>query len=165
MTSPDFEKRLRTLEDIEEIKQIQAQYVNHLILADFDGVVDCFTEDALVDLHAGTVRGREAMLRLFKEKIALYHRGMEGLFVVHPIISVEGDTAKGNWLLYLQYAAPRTLVPRLSVLNSDQAPDWMQGFYEMEYQRVDGRWKISSLKWRARLVSPLTLVKKEDTVE
>ena len=156
MTSSDFEKRLKTLEDIEEIKQLQAYYVNGLTVANYDNVMECFTKDAVVDLHLGLARGTGEINTLFREKIARFHQGQEGPFAVHPVISVEGDKAKGNWLLYIQYAQPRKLQTSPGMLTTDDAPDWLQGFYEMEYQRVDGQWKISFLKWRSRLMSPMT---------
>lgn len=85
--------------------------------------------------------------------------GQEGDFVVHPIISVDGDTAKGMWLLYLQYALPRKFKSRPPSMTTDDAPDWEQGYYEMEYIRQDGKWKISFLKFEPRLRSPMTLMK------
>ncbi len=161
MDSQDFEKRLRRLEDIEEIKQIQAHYVNCLTTANYDELLKCFTDDAVIDLHAGLARGRKEFTPLFRENIGEVHRGQEGPFAVHPIISVDGDQAKGSWLLYIQYALPRKMEHRPETYTTDDAPDWMQGFYEMEYKRVDGQWKISFLKWRLRLCSPITHLKSD----
>lgn len=154
MTLEELEKRLRTLEDIEEIKQLQVRYVNCLTTTEWDELVDCFAENGVVDLHAGLARGKEAIAKLFKDKISKTHVGLEGNFVVHPIISVEGDKAKGSWLLYIQFSLPHKMQPKPAILPTDDAPDWMQGYYDMEYIREDGKWKISLLKWRRRLLSP-----------
>jgi len=156
MTLEEFEKRLRTLEDIEEIKQLQAHYVNCLTTTEWDELIDCFVENAVVDLHSGFARGKEAIAELYKEKISITHIGMEGNFVVQPIISVEGDRAKGSWLLYIQFSLPHKMRVAPAMTAEEDAPDWMQGFYEMEYVRENGKWKISSLKWRRRLRSPRT---------
>jgi ketosteroid isomerase-like protein len=158
MTLEELEKRIQVLEDIEEIKKLQIQYVNSLTQAKWDDVISCFSDDAVVDIHAGYCKGKAEFSKLFKEIVGLTHIGQEGNFVVHPTISVSGDTAKGSWLLYLQFSQPRTLNPRPTILASDQAPDWMQGYYEMEYERVDGKWKISLLKWRCRLITPRSLL-------
>lgn len=159
MTLAELEKRIRIIEDTEEIRNLQIHYCNSLIKTNWDDVIDCFSDDAVVDLHAGFCRGKEEFTKLFKETICLTHIGQEGNFAVHPIISVEGDTAKGSWLQYIQFAQPRKLKPRPTILSSDQAPNWMQGYYEMEYKKVDGKWKISSLRWRCRLISPRSLLK------
>ena len=154
MTLEELEKRIKTLEDIEEIKQLQGHYVNCLIQVDWDGVIDCFSDNGVVDLHAGMARGKKEMEELFKVKIARVHIGMEGEFAVHPIISVDGDRAKGSWLLYIQFV-PHKLEYKPEIIPTNDAPDWQQGFYEMEYVRENGKWKISLLKWRLRLMSPM----------
>jgi hypothetical protein len=43
-------------------------------------------------------------------------------------------------------------------LSTDDAPDWLHGYYDMEYVREDGKWKISYLKFRTRLWSPVSEV-------
>ena len=164
MTLEELEKRIQILEDIEEIKKLQVHYCNSLILASWDEVIDCFTDDGVVDLHAGFARGKAEFSKLFKETIGLTHVGKEGNFAVHPIITVDGDKAKGSWIHYIQFAQPRKLKPKPAMFTTDDAPNWLQGFYEMEYKKVDGKWKISMLKWRCRLGSPLTIFsnQKED---
>jgi hypothetical protein len=154
MDLEQMEKRLKTLEDIEEIKQLHVHYVNCLTIADWDKVSECFAENSRVDFGNRMAEGKAAIDRLFREQISEMHVGLEGNFVVHPIVSVQGDSAKGSWLLYIQFCRPRELPPDMKALMGDEIPDWMQGFYEMEYVREKGKWKISLLKWRRRLLSP-----------
>ena len=104
MNLEEMEKRLRTLEDIEQIKQLQARYVNCLINTEWDELLDCFSVDGDVDLHSGYARGKEAISKLFREKISVTHIGQEGLYEVHPVISVDGNRAKGSWLLYTHFS-------------------------------------------------------------
>jgi hypothetical protein len=153
----ELEKRIRTMEDIEEIKQLQARYINALINTQWDALIDCFTEDGVVDLMAGLARGKEAFAKFFKEKIALSHIGKEGCYVVHPIINVEGDKAKASWLLYTMFSQPHKIQRVPPDSGEADAPDWIQGYYEMKYVRDNGKWKISLLKWRSRLRSPRIL--------
>ena len=152
MDLEEIEKRLRVLEDIEEIKQIQIRYVNGLTITDWDDLVDCFSENAFVDLSEG-YRGKEEIAEFFKGEITWTHIGKEGNYLVHPVISVDGDKATGSWLLYTLFSQPHTLQTG-SMPVAEDAPDWMHGFYDMEYVRENGKWKISMLKWRKRLVSP-----------
>lgn len=99
-TVNDLLKRVTLSEDIEEIKQLR--YVNALIEADWDAVMECFAEDAtfFAYLIQEEIKGKAAIEKWFKESIAKNHVGKEGDFVVHPIISVDGDTATDSWLLY-----------------------------------------------------------------
>lgn len=152
MNLEELEKRLRVLEDIEEIKQIQIRYVNDLTTTDWDDLVDCFSENAYVDLSQG-YRGKEEIAGFYKGEITMTHIGKEGNFLVHPIISVDGDKATGRWLLYTLFSLPHTLQTGAMPAPVD-APDWMHGFYDMEYVRENGKRKISMLKWRRRLESP-----------
>lgn len=154
MTLEELEKRLRTLEDIEEIRQLQARYVNCLSTIEWDDLVDCFAEDGVVDLHTGIARGKKEIEKFFKEKIAITHIGMEGNFVVHPVISVDGDSARASWLLFTYFSMPHKIQIAPALTAEEDAPEWMSGFYDMEYVRENGIWKISLLKWRNRLRSP-----------
>jgi hypothetical protein len=154
MSLEELEKRIRIIEDTEGIKQLQARYINALITTQWDTLIDCFTEDGVVDLMAGLARGKEAFTKLFKEKIALSHIGKEGCYVVHPIIDVEGDKAKASWLLYTMFSQPHKIQRVPPDSGEADAPGWIQGYYEMEYVRDNGKWKISLLKWRSRLRSP-----------
>jgi ketosteroid isomerase-like protein len=152
----DLEKRIHTLEDIEKVKNLQIRYCNALIQTKWDELIDCFADDAIVDLHMGYCKGKKEFSKLFKESVSKNHKGQEGNFAVHPIVTVNGDTAKGSWLHYIQFAQPRKLSPKPDNCITDDAPNWMQGYYDMEYKKVKGEWKISMLKWRCRLISPLT---------
>jgi hypothetical protein len=161
MTLAELEKKIQTLQDIEEIKKLQYNYCNYLILAKWDEVIDCFSDDGVVDLHAGFARGKAEFSKLFKEEIGHTHTGKEGNYAVHPIIDVDGDKARGSWIHYIQFAQPSKIYPKPSLWTTEDAPNWLQGFYDMEYKKVKGHWKISMLKWRCRLASPLSTVKSD----
>jgi hypothetical protein len=148
MDFKEIESKVQLLEDIEQIKQVQIRYVNCLTTCKWDEIADCFAKDAVTDIGMhGIVKGKEEIDRLFKERVSRGHPGREGNFVIHPLISVDGDKAKGSWLLYLMKQYPHTIAGGLDM-------DWEQGFYESEYVREDGQWKISYMKFRVRLSSP-----------
>ena len=161
MSLEDLEKRVKTLEDMDQIQKLQVHYVNCLTTASWDEVFDCFAENGLIDFPQGVARGKEEIREIFRNTVAQMHVGLEGNFVVHPIVSVEGDTAKGSWLLYIQFCRPRELPEDFVALLGGETPDWMQGFYEMEYVREQGKWKISLLRWRRRLLSPRPLSERQ----
>ena len=157
MSLEELEKRVRTLEDMDQIQKLQVHYVNCLTTANWPEVHDCFSDNAVIDFPQGIARGKGEIIAIFRDLVAQMHVGLEGNFVVHPIVTVDGDTAKGSWLLYIQFARPRALPSDFTSLIGGEMPDWMQGFYEMEYVRESGKWKICLLKWRRRLLSPRPL--------
>jgi len=141
----NLEKRVRVTEDIQEIHQLQRRYVNALICTEWDDCADCFAENAKVDVYLHKpITGNAAIRKWFKKELSITHAGKEGDIVIHPIISVNGDKAKGKWLLYMMYFYPRT----------GQSLFWVQGFYNMEYVRENGKWKISLMRWSERLGLP-----------
>jgi hypothetical protein len=156
MNIEELEKRIRVLEDIEEIQKLHYRYVNGLTVSNIDEMVPCFSQDGIVDIHAGLAKTPEERIKIFKKLLTENHIGKEGNFVVHPVISVNGDKATGSWLLYMQFAQPRKMNPRPTIFTTDDAPDWMQGLYDVEYVRENGVWKISYLKIRVRLISPMS---------
>ena len=157
MSLEDLEKRVQRLEDMDRIKKLHVHYVNCLTTASWPEVLDCFAETAVVDFPQGVARGKAEIQAIFKNVVAAMHVGLEGNFVVHPIVEVDGDKATGSWLIYIQFCHPRDMPADFTDQLGGKSPDWMSGFYEMEYIRENGQWKISLLRWRKRLLSLLPL--------
>jgi hypothetical protein len=141
----ELQKRVGITEDIQQIHELQRRYINALITTQWDDCADCFAENARVDVirHA-PVEGNDNIRRWFKEELSKTHVGFEGDILVHPVIELDGDKAKGKWLLYMMYAYPRT----------GQSLFWVQGFYDMDYAREKGKWKISVMRWTERMGLP-----------
>ena len=140
-----LEERVKITEDIQEIHQLQRRYVNALMCTEWDDAVECFSENAVIDVYLHEpISGKPAIEKWFKDELSKTHAGKEGDVCIHPIISVNGDNATGKWLLYMMYFYPRT----------GQSLFWVQGFYDMEYIRENGEWKISVMRWSERLGLP-----------
>lgn len=138
-------RKIIALEDLEKIKQLQYRYLNGINNIAWGEVLDCFTEDAVVEIgRFGRLEGKAQFRSLFEKELPKRHVGKEGNFEVHPIIMLNGDKAQGTWLMYVLHADPESWEPR----------PWSQGIYDMEYTKVEGEWKISHLKWRCRLGGP-----------
>jgi len=141
------EKRLKVLEDIEEIKQLHINYILALSEQNFEAMIECFTEDAIFEM-VGTHKevGKDEIAKMLRE---MGERQREkkmwkgGQILVHPVISVDGDTAKGV-LTYFRITIPHKFVSALGQEVTMLAPD--EAGYDMEYRRVDGKWKMSVLK-------------------
>ena len=59
MDSAELEKKVQILWDTEEIKKLHYQYINSLCFNDWDKLLDCFTEDSVVDLGEGEWQGSD----------------------------------------------------------------------------------------------------------
>ncbi|TES83905.1 MAG: nuclear transport factor 2 family protein [Dehalococcoidia bacterium] len=136
MTLEELEKRVKVLEDIEAIKKLHINYVYLLCNLQWDDMVECFAEDATMELlDQGVCKGKKEISGVFHNVLAKMIKRNDGHFVGQPIISVEGDKAKGHWILYLFFAEPEVR--------------WLQGRQDCEYVRVKGEWKFSSVKFTA----------------
>jgi ketosteroid isomerase-like protein len=142
MSLESLEKRIRVLEDIEEIRKLKARYAAACDINAEPGsvysareIASLFTEDAVFDpgVMGKVVRGRKAIQEVFTG--STHWMSFAVHLVNNPIIDVDGDRAKGTW--YLFQAA--------TFIKGDRAV-WGSGRYDEEYARVDGQWKISSWK-------------------
>ncbi len=131
-----------------QIMNLHNDYVFYLNKRQWREMADCFTEDATAQIHEKR-QGREEIYRLFTDVIAKLNAGKarDVHFAVQPVIEVDGDKAKGHWLMYIF----------ISDLDGT-ARRWIPGRYDSEYTRVDGQWKFSSLiytsPWPHQIVIP-----------
>jgi len=132
------ESRLRRLEAVQEIMDLESQYAFAADTRDTDLYVSLFTEDGVIDLrpYGDRIVGREAIRRFRQaspDKVA---------FSVHylhnPHIVVDGDRAWGRfyWLAALDWVATGEAV-------------WSSGYYLDEFVRTDEGWRIKEkvMKW------------------
>ncbi len=139
-----LEARIQTLEDIEAIKQLQYRYKNAFMQAKWDEVIDCFSEDATLDIKpdgTNVGRGMAEVKRQFGN-MAKAHVGAETDIVYHPVITVNGNKAKGTWFV------------TDTMHIKDQGQQSIYGIYTMEYVKVNGKWKISLIQHRHRKIEP-----------
>ena len=141
MDLDEMEKRLRALEDLEEIKKLQRRYMQHHDRLEFTQILDLFTDDAEVEVRgSGVKKGREQFSSIFLHTLG--DRRLErhdGHLVGEPVITVDGATARGHWTVYMFFSKP--------------AIQWVQGRNDCAYVKVDGVWKISRLKFTRTLAS------------
>ena len=110
MNMEDLERRLRVMEDVEEIKRLKARYCaycddNYNATA----IASLFTEDAVWD---GGIRGRADGRQGIHD---FFFQASQRLpFAIHmvmnPDIEVNGDTATGSW--YRSKPAPTPKIIR-----------------------------------------------------
>lgn len=140
MNLEELEKQVTKLADIEEIKSLQYEYIFYLLNRQWIEIPDFFTDDAFVLVSKlDKAEGREEIYKLFTEQISTKNAGKDrdAHFTLMPVLTVEGEKAKGHWMLYIFIADPAT--GAVSRFN--------QGRYDCEYRKVNGKWKISKLVW------------------
>jgi ketosteroid isomerase-like protein len=126
--------------DIEEIKKLQNKYLFWINEKKWDNCINCFTDDAVAYIPSPVEsKGKAAIAGRFRNYVSKMNLGKDRdkHYAIMPIITVEGDKAKGEWLLYILITDKET----------GKAGSWIQGKYENEYSKVNGKWKISHLKW------------------
>jgi len=129
----NLEKRVKKLEDKEEIRTLRYKYCFKFDERDVDGFANLFTDDAILDLTAGTYEGREEIKQYLRNL-----KGEEGRFEAHmshnPVLEINGNEAVGRWY----YNVP--------LVWEDGKAGWSQGKYYEEYVREDGEWKFDLIE-------------------
>jgi hypothetical protein len=155
-----LEAKIRTLEDIEEIKKLQRAYGFYLEHWMAEDIIDLFSDspDSVLMVAAGHYRGKENIRDFF-------HHGRKGLEMrksdnpefLHQVMQLsgvvdvapDGKTARGRWYGFGANAFPQP--------GGGVNPGWMNGVYENEYVKEDGRWKIKKVHWCMTFHAPYTV--------
>ncbi len=135
MDLQEMEKRLKALEDVEEIKRLKHRYCGFCDDSyDADGIAGLFTEDGIWDGGMmGRADGREGIRSFFLGSPESMPFAVH--MVMNPIIDVDGDTAKGTWYLF-----------QACTFGEGNRAVWGSARYDEEYVRVDGAWMFKHLK-------------------
>ena len=148
------EQRLQHLEDIEAIRALKARYLWCCDRKDPRGMRACFA-DGRVDIDYGAV-GRfdnaDALAKVFSDSgchphMVEMHHGMNPQIVI-----LDENRARGTWSLH--YFLINTQSKGLTQLA---------GFYEDEYKKANGAWKIA--KTRFTVTSTLAMDLTEGTAK
>lgn len=159
MTQHELEARLaaleamtRNLQDIEDIKQLMWDYTYFLDYGELDRVLDCFADDATMEVGMrgateegpaaleGRYEGKDAIRELYRAVMPREDRFAVAHFILNPVVKVEGDRAKGTLYLLEPTGVERAM--------------WGHGRYDMEYVRMDGKWRISSFRLMWNFLTP-----------
>ena len=142
--SQELEARIRKIEDIEDIKNLEARYIYLVDTKQMEKVPDLFADNFIVDFaHMGTFKTRSELSEFLKGAAEgssmMCHQEMT------PYIEVDGDKATGTWYLFGVFT---------HITPQGEVAAWIQGRLDNEYVRVDGKWKVSVRRFRFNLHSP-----------
>ena len=144
MSSHELEARIRKIEDIHEIKNLEARYVYLVDTLQIDKLPDLFADIFTIDFgHLGTFNTKEAFVDFLNG--ARTNTSMMRHQEMTPLIEVDGDKATGTWYLFGLFT---------HVMPQGEVANWMQGRLDNEYVRVDGKWKYSVRKFTFTLHTP-----------
>jgi hypothetical protein len=151
---------LTVTEDIEKIKQLTLRYITGHTMNDGELEAEGFAEDAVFQVGQRQIAGKETITKFAVEHAEMlksmqyYVPGkpspgslqvepgpIDGHLMVHPQISVDGDRATGNWMMYALIAEPRSMC--ILYYNSST--------YDIEYIKRDGEWQIKKMIWTPRI--------------
>ena len=138
--SSEIEQRMQRLEDIEAIRALKARYLFCCDRKDPKGMRACFADGKVhIDYGAvGTFDNADALAKIYTE-IACHDHMVEMHHGMNPQIEVlDGTRARGTWSLH--YFLINTQTKGLTQLA---------GYYEDEYRKHDGAWKITRTKFVA----------------
>lgn len=130
-------RRLRDVEDCLAIRDLKARYWCQLDRRDLEGVRNCLTVDARIDMEGVAHTSRDEFIDYVARA-----SGRAGVFNLHagqnPRIAITGaDRAEGQWdALFTSIDAGERLTIQ------------MTGEYLDTYVRRDGRWLIDGLAFR-----------------
>ncbi len=143
-----LQERVQVLVDREAVLQLQHRLWSAVQLKDEAGIQSCLTEDATCDWNGQSVRGREPVTTLLRDRL-----GVDGTFWGHRAeVDIAGDEATGRWLVYMFSFDPE----HAQVIRTGLA---LTG----RFTRVGGDWRIASSNYRteyvARVPAPTHTVK------
>jgi hypothetical protein len=147
----ELEKKVRTLQDLEEIKRLQRAYGYYLEHWMYEEVIDCFADspDTVLNLIVGIYLGKEGVRRYFtgeKDRSVnpeLLHQIMQLSGIVD--IGADGKTAEGRWYGFGAIALP---------IGKGVWQDLTGGIYTCKYIKEGGKWKILKLMWNPIYSAP-----------
>jgi hypothetical protein len=134
-TLEEQQKQIKKFQDIQELQEMHSNYAYLLLSRNWEKISDLFTYDAVAILHKrGRFQGKAAIIEIFKKVVQNNSKGKgrDSHVAVQPVIHVDGDKASAQWLMFVISTDPES--GRETIIQ--------HGRHEMEYVRVDGKWKI-----------------------
>jgi hypothetical protein len=147
MKLEELEKRIKAIEDAEEVKNMHYKYILALNEQDFETMIECFADDIVEEgILPGKKHNGKAELGKMLREMAISQRAEKlwkgGQLIVHPIVTVDGDTAKGSWT-WFRLGMPHEFTSKQGRQVMIFEP-W-EAKYDMEYRKIKGEWKMSKL--------------------
>ena len=158
-TIEELQARIQRLDDIKQIEQLQKIYGFYSDYSDWQKIVDLFADNdpSVEEADRGVYKGKAGVRRYY---IDLLGDGpnkprrvglMSIVFQLQGVVTVEkdGQTGHGRW-----YGMGMEAKPILSINEGDLRQTWINGIYENEYAKENGKWKIKKLHFYLTFRTP-----------
>jgi hypothetical protein len=158
-TLEELQVRIQRLDDIKQIEHLQKIYGYYQDYGEWQKIVDLFadSEPSVEEADRGVYKGKKGIKRYY---IDLLGNGLNQprrpgwlsiLFQLQGVVTVDpsGKTAKGRW-----YGMGMEAKPTASLHEGDLRQTWINGIYENEYVKEDGKWKIKKLHFNLTFRTP-----------
>ncbi len=139
------------VQDIDELRNLQAAYGYYVDKAMWDEVADLFADSGTLELglngiYAGKNSIRKYLYSLTGGKPGLRPAEINNTFQLSPVITLAPDaqSAKARWRGILQGG----------FFGKGSGGDWGEGIYENAYVKDHGVWKIQSLHFYTKFYAP-----------
>jgi hypothetical protein len=129
--------------DREAIRELPLKYCHYVWKKDVPAIVNLFTEDGEFDAGGAqpATKGRAALLKAYQEGLSTLEPHP---FIHNHVFELYGsDRAIGNC-----YLDPRAVRNGQSIIAA--------GYYDDEYAKIDGKWKLRSRKFHIHHFGPLS---------
>jgi hypothetical protein len=138
--------KVQKLEDLEEIKKLHREYIACVDKMETYKVPDMFAEDGTAEIQdSGELKGKKAIEDLYMRGYLSQRKGRtDGHLCGEPIITIDGNKAKGHWTVYIFFSEPSV--------------QWTQGVNDCEYVKENGKWKFKKLKFVRTVASDPALL-------
>jgi hypothetical protein len=151
MKLDELERSVGILEDVHQIENMHREFVLWLNNRQYEEwlnrkaskeIIEYFSDRVTAEIGgSGVVRGKIGVIQLFGELISKGELPGARYIVSQPVITVDGDTAKGTWVSFRFRGNPTTPPASIKIEN------WEQGKHECEYIKNAGKWKFLHMKW------------------
>lgn len=157
-TLEELQARIQRLDDIKQIEQLQKIYGYFLDYGEWQKIVDLFADEgaSVEEADRGVYLGKEGVRRYYIDLLgdggAPRRPGILSiLFQLQGVVTVEpdGKTARGRW-----YGMGMEAKPIASLHDGELRQTWINGVYENEYVKEDGKWKIKKLHFNLTFRTP-----------
>lgn len=141
---------LQRLVDLEDIRKLHLDYAAYNEMLDVEGLMALFTDDAVLTYpkdYGGEWRGAETIRENFTYWMKQEKAPFNALYVLtNPNLTITSPTtAHGRWT-FTNYLTRQDESGQLVTVGGKNQPLFILGMYEDEYRKVNGQWKISSVK-------------------
>ena len=140
MSSNDY---LKDLHEIRNLKHDYCEKADRCCSADdarlaADEIIQLFVEDGVLEVppeYGGRQVGRAAIHEFWMQQSVAF--SFADHLVFNERIDVNGNEARGRW---------KNAIPATIFVGNQPVAQWILGDYDDAYVKVDGQWRIKSVK-------------------